>query len=226
MGLDSVELVMEFEEAFGVELTDEEAIKLRTPGMVIDLVLSELAVVPQTVCGSQRAFYLLRRALIEHAGAAREAIRPDSELRSLIHPGRVSHVWPALERALQAKVWPSLVRPGPLVAALYALACVLFLGVLFLALPSGITRAALYAVFSALLFACAAILATERCRTRIPQDLRRIRDLVPYAGSSDRIEWTRQKVATVVKVIVMEQFGLSESDYREDADFAKDLGLT
>jgi len=226
MGLDSVELVMEFEEAFGVELTDEEAIKLRTPGMVIDLVLTKLAVVPQIECGSQRAFYLLRRALIEHAGAAREAIRPDSELQSLIHPGRVSHVWPALGRAIQAKVWPSLVRPGPLVAALYGLACVVFLGVLFLALPSGVAGAALYAVFGTLAFAYAAILATERCRTRIPQNLRRIRDLVPYAGSSDRIEWTRQKVSTVAKVIVMEQLGLSESDYREDADFAKDLGLT
>lgn len=157
MGLDSVELVMEFEEAFGVELKDEEAIKLRTPGMVIE---------------------------------------------------------------------PSLVRPGPLVAALYALACAVFLGVFFVALPIGIAGAALYAALGTLVFAFVAILATERCRTRIPQDLRRIRDLVPYAGSSDRIEWTRQKVATVVKVIVMEQLGLSESDYREDADFAKDLGLT
>lgn len=111
-------------------------------------------------------------------------------------------------------------RPG------YALACVVFLGVLFLALPSGLARAALYAVSGTLAFAYAAILATERCRTRIPEKLRRIRDLVPYAGSSDHIEWTRQKVAAVVKVIVMEQLGLSESDYREDADFAKDLGLT
>jgi len=226
MGLDSVELVMEFEEAFGVELKDEEVIELRTPGMVIDLILSKLAVAPQTVCWSQRAFYLLRRALMEHAGAAREAIRPDSELRSVIHPSRVPHVWPALERAIQARIWPSLVRPGPLVAALYALACVVFLGVLFMALPMGIARAGLYAVLGTLAFAFAAILATERYRMRIPQDLRRIRDLVPYAGSSDWIEWTREKVSTIVKVIVMRQLGLSESDYREDADFAKDLGLT
>lgn len=226
MGLASVELVMEFEEAFGVELKDEEVIELRTPGMVIDLILSKLAVAPQTVCWSQRAFHLLRRALMEHAGATREAIRPDSELRSLIHPGRVPHVWPALERAVQAKVWPSLVRPGPLVASLYALAYVVFLGVLLFALPSGIARAALYAVLSALLLACAAILATARCRTCVPENLRRIRDLVPCAGSSDRIAWTRQKVSTIVKVIVMEQLGLSESDYCEDADFAKDLGLT
>ncbi|MDI9432800.1 MAG: hypothetical protein QM570_13880 [Planctomycetota bacterium] len=207
-------------------MKDEEAIELKTLGMVIDLLLSKLAVVPQTVCWSQRAFYLLRRALMEHAGAAREAIRPDSELQSLIHPGCVPRVWPALELAIQAKVWPSLVRPGPLVAAVYTLACVVFLEVLFLALPAGIARAALYAAFGTLAFAFAAILATKRCRTRIPQNLRRIRDLVPYAGSSDRIEWTRQKVSTVVRVIVMQQLGLSKSDYREDADFAKDLGLT
>jgi acyl carrier protein len=36
MGLDSVELVMEFEEAFGIELKDEEVTKIVTPRMVID----------------------------------------------------------------------------------------------------------------------------------------------------------------------------------------------
>ena len=34
MGLDGVELVMEFEEAFRIDLKDEEATDLRTPAMV------------------------------------------------------------------------------------------------------------------------------------------------------------------------------------------------
>ena len=42
MGLDSVELVMEFEETFGVELTDEEVVKTTTPREVGDLVFSKL----------------------------------------------------------------------------------------------------------------------------------------------------------------------------------------
>jgi acyl carrier protein len=38
MGLDGVELVMSFEEAFGIELKDEEVTETRTPRMVIDLI--------------------------------------------------------------------------------------------------------------------------------------------------------------------------------------------
>lgn len=70
MGLDGVELVMELEEAFGVELEDEALVELTTPRKAIDLILSRLETVQENMCLSQRAFYLLRRALTEHSGAA------------------------------------------------------------------------------------------------------------------------------------------------------------
>ncbi len=49
--------------------------------------------------------------------------------------------------------------------------------------------------------------------------------LMEYAGTSERIAWTREKVAVVVKVIVMEQLGLAEAEYREDADFIRDFRM-
>jgi acyl carrier protein len=42
MGLDTVELVMAFEESFGFPFSDEAAARLRTPGDVIDYVVKEL----------------------------------------------------------------------------------------------------------------------------------------------------------------------------------------
>jgi len=41
MGLDSVELVITFEEAFGIELKDGEVAETITPRMVIDLIFSK-----------------------------------------------------------------------------------------------------------------------------------------------------------------------------------------
>lgn len=225
MGLDGIELIMEFEDEFGIRITDEEATEARTPRMVIDLVLSKLEVKAQTVCWSQRAFYLLRGALMEFAGAPRKAIRPGSELRDIISPDRVAPVWPTLELAIQAKVWPSLVRPRLLVTALWAAGIAFCLGLFVASLAGGTTAAIGTAFLGTIVFAVAATLATTRWQTRLPDGLTRIRDLVPYAGSSERIEWTREKVAVIVKVIVMEQLGLSESDYREDADFIRDFKM-
>ena len=42
MGLDSVELVMGFEERFGIVISDEEAITLITPAAVIDLIAKKI----------------------------------------------------------------------------------------------------------------------------------------------------------------------------------------
>lgn len=225
MGLDGVELVMEFEDSFGVELTDEETIAAQTPRMVIDLILSKLETAQETGCLSQRAFYLVRRTLTEHVGVARRAITADTELRTLIGRNRAAQLWPTLERAVQARVWPALARPALLVAALYTLGCAVFVGAFFAALPTGVIEGAGFAFVVTLVFAVAVTLAIERYQTRIPDELRQIRDLIPYAGTSDQIAWTREKVSLIVKMLVIEQLGLSESDYHEDARFAEDLGM-
>jgi hypothetical protein len=53
----------------------------------------------------------------------------------------------------------------------------------------------------------------------------KIRALVPFAVTSDAIAWTRDQVASLVKKLVIEQLGLREEQYREDAHFVKDLGM-
>ena len=43
MGLDTVELVMDFEEAFGVQISNSAAVKMETPRHVRDFVIAEYA---------------------------------------------------------------------------------------------------------------------------------------------------------------------------------------
>lgn len=52
-----------------------------------------------------------------------------------------------------------------------------------------------------------------------------MRDLVPFAVTSDEIAWTRDQVAAIVKDLVKEQLGVSEEQYREDASFIADFGM-
>lgn len=84
MGLDSVEIVMGWEEAFGISIPDTVACDLITPRHAIDYICGVLAV-QRTVepCLSMRVFHRLRRALHEVTGTSLKAIRPDSKLRTL-----------------------------------------------------------------------------------------------------------------------------------------------
>ena len=69
------------------------------------------------------------------------------------------------------------------------------------------------------------IVLTSRCRCYIPARLRTVRDLVPFAITSDSVTWTREQVAVAVKQVVMVQLGLPESAYTEDAHFVDDFGI-
>ena len=52
-----------------------------------------------------------------------------------------------------------------------------------------------------------------------------VKDLLFFAITSDEISWTREQVSERVKKIVIEQLGLSEDDYFEDADLIRDFGM-
>jgi hypothetical protein len=93
MGLDGVELVMEFEEEFDIELKDEEVVDLLTPRMVINLICSELKNLDEHVCQTQRTLYILRKAFIKIFGLGRKSIKPDMPFRTLIEKSKEREIW-------------------------------------------------------------------------------------------------------------------------------------
>ena len=86
MGLDGVELVMAWEEAFGITIADEEAVKIRTPRMTIDLIHAKLGGLLRgdARCLTQRCFYLLRRHFLPLTTMPRKSITPKARLVDLV----------------------------------------------------------------------------------------------------------------------------------------------
>src|SRR5262249_16894428 len=82
MGLDTVELVMEVEEAFGITIPDQEAEKIQTVGDLYHYILATLGGPPLTTpgCLSAAAFYRLRRQLMGRFRIERRRIQPASTL--------------------------------------------------------------------------------------------------------------------------------------------------
>jgi hypothetical protein len=90
MGLDSVEIVMGWEESFGISIANVEAETLRTPRQSIDLIATKLAVQngPGRACLTLRAFHRLRHSIASAASVSRDRVRPEARLVDLVSTER------------------------------------------------------------------------------------------------------------------------------------------
>ena len=81
MGLDTVELVMEIEEAFDISIPDDRASTMLTVGDVYEFILEKTAdsTLKSSTCLTAAAFYDLRRHL-RSLGLTHLPIRPKTEL--------------------------------------------------------------------------------------------------------------------------------------------------
>ncbi len=97
MGLDSVELVMDVEARFGIELPDWDCAKVRTVGDLAAVVAQRGRRPRGGACPTADTFYWVRRTLIASAGVARSAVRPSTRLEALIPGNRARRAaWKAL----------------------------------------------------------------------------------------------------------------------------------
>jgi acyl carrier protein len=76
MGLDTVELVMAFEKAFGIRIEDADAEKMRTPGDVTDYVLSKLP--GDTSWDSKSVLERIKDISVEQLGVSRNEVVRDA----------------------------------------------------------------------------------------------------------------------------------------------------
>lgn len=237
MGLDGVELVMQFEETFGIHITDEEAANCRTPRMVIDVICSKLETTDAHVCRSQRAFYIIRRVLVQTLGLERKAVTPDRRFRDFVPKPREKEIWEQIKAALGPRNWPGLARPVWLSSTLRALGLAVFgttvVGIIQRPGSAGARDwiqlgfiCAFSAVVLTVFFGVIVALLTRSYCIYVPTDIKSIRDMIPYTITSDHMPaWTREDVAVVVKRIVRDQLGLDESSYTEDSRFVEDFNI-
>lgn len=236
MGLDTVELVMEMEETFGITIPDEEAEKIHTVGQAYRYILAHLGEppMPGPGCLSAAIFYRLRRQLMGGLRVERSRVRPDSALDDLIpKPGRRT-AWRQLEDSLGWRL-PNLHRPY-WVYQLWAFLALGFLPAEVMAWGwlGGFAGDAVFflIIFSAIgqLFLGVAIeRITRPLATVLP--VTTIRGLVPMVLATNlgtfRMNnphgWTEAEVWDVLVSLICEQTGVSREIIKEDTSFVNDL---
>lgn len=108
MGLDSVELLFEIEEKFGIEISDLEAEKIYTVGDFADTVYRKMKTIPNQKCLTQVVFYRIRQALVNMRNV-RDSISPDSKISELLVTENIQAEWEKLQHEVQLK-FPELVK--------------------------------------------------------------------------------------------------------------------
>jgi len=227
MGLDGVELVMALEESFGVELKDDEVGKAVTPRMVGDLIFAQLSKTDEKTCQTQRAFYVLRRGLMQLLGLHRKQVTLDTPISQFIRRQKERDLWPQLGVAVAARNWPRLARPLWMSSSLTIGGLALWGTLVYLSIHHslGLSVGMFGGLAGAAVFAILAAKFTRPFELYIPAGFHTVRDLVPAVLTSEHIRWTREEVSELVKKVVMEQLGVSESKYAEDSHFIDDFGM-
>jgi acyl carrier protein len=226
MGLDTVELLIEVEECFGVAITDESAAQLTTPRQLASHVAKLLAAqspegrsAKANTCLSQRAFYRLRRALIAETGLSRNALRPDTPLAE-VFPDQRRAAWRRLRRALASPDLPRLKATSRINAITQTIFPTLSaLLAIYLALSPWSILAAAIAGWYLSLAAC------DRLGTQFPSGLKTLGDLAPYIPVEPPTVWREGEILQQVRLLTARQSGLSLDLVDPDAHFIHDIGL-
>ncbi len=231
MGLDTVELVMEIEEAFDISIPDDRASKMLTVGDVYNFILEKTAdsTLKSSTCLTAAAFYELRRH-VRSLGLSHSSIRPKTQLDRVIPLiGRRAY-WQALSSRMDLR-FPRLGRPSWLALLNCMLVAIgvsaAFLGFAQQSVVAGIFAAAMCGVGSSVILMFLtqsfAIYPASTCST--------IRDLVTnlvainYNTLATRYS-TRNPtdVWNALQLIVAEQLGVDRSAVAPHARFVQDLG--
>ena len=231
MGLDTVEIVMEIEEAFDISIPDDLASKMLTVGDVYEFILERTSdsTLKSSTCLTAAAFYDLRRH-VRSLGLTHSPIRPKTKLDVAIPLiGRRAY-WQALSSRMDLR-FPRLGRPSWLALLNCMLvAIVVYASFLVFAqqnVVTGILAAVLFGVSSSALLMFLtqplAIYPGATCST--------IRDLVinlvaiNYNTLTFRYS-TRNPtdVWNALQLIVAEQLGVDRSAVVPHARFVQDLG--
>jgi len=231
MGLDTVELVMDIEEAFDISILDNRASQMLTVGDVYEFILESTkdATLSSKRCITAAVFYELRRHS-RSIGFSVTEFRPRSKIDSVIPLIGRRSCWNALASKMDVR-FPRLARPS----WLSLLICTITTSVVFsifglYAKPSvaiGVASALILGVVTMSIL----ILLTKPFAIYPPSSCSTVRDFVTnivainYQTLAKRYSSRNPTdIWNVLQLIVAEQLGVDRSMVVPTARFVQDLG--
>jgi len=237
MSLDTVELVMEMEETFGIVIDDLDAVKIVTVGQAYRYILGRVELKADAPCPSATLFYRLRRNLLARSVVDRRAIRPSSRIDDFLPVTDRRAAWIWLGDGLGVGLPQLVLAPWQRWLALdIGLACGMACLVVGLVFDGVQLRAVIPAVEVLCLISAAGSFAAMRAlnpfASTIPRGCETIRGIVlatvgrqPAPAEGIARTWHPDEVWATLRNLIAEQLGLAPDAITEEKHFVYDLGM-
>lgn len=240
MGLDSVELVLAYEDAFGMQIPDEAAAQMQTPRDVINYVLPRLSSAGYAPCLHVSAFYLIRHGFSTQLRVPSRNVRLKTPLDELVPEDERPTTWHTLaltlginpRARLSRRPWPELSRPGWVDAAIFLAAAVVLVAAILFLPQVGIRGANAFwmGMGGCFLAIYGGAVVTRPLQKHFPRKLYTVEHLVahiahkvPHAGKRGRHGWTAEQVEWVVRRAIIDVLGITK--FSLDDHFVRDLSV-
>jgi acyl carrier protein len=234
MGLDSVELVMEMEETFGIVFDDLDAEKIGTVGQAYRYILGKLELSQTIPCPSAVLFYKFRRALMMRYGADRRSLRPSARIADFLPKHGRRQAWvglrdevgmtmPRLQLGIGLELATLLLGLGP-VLGLITICCELGK----ISDENAVLVLFILGSFSLL----GAFLLLNEFAKQIPESCETIRGTIETILGQERLAvegkartWQDEEVWFTLRELISEQMGVPRDYVTEEKSFVHDLGM-
>lgn len=232
MGLDTVELVLDIEERFGISLPDEECQNVVTVEDCYQLVLSKLDKADPTKCLTSATFYRIRKVIADILGVDKRTLKPDTLLQELLPIEQRRELWGTISQRLALEL-PDLSRSPGWDGALFAIPVLSLVIPLVLAAMDILETLEFFTIAALGIFATYGLAkATQPLKKYFhPQSLtlgaltKTVLALNFSQLSSELTVWNEKDVYDILLEIIVEHTGLSVKDIQPQHAFIDDLNM-
>jgi acyl carrier protein len=230
MGLDTVELVLNVEDAFDVKISDDKLPELKTVGDLYEYILAQTQMPLSGNCLTASAFYELRAGFADLGITVR--IAPSTKLVEILPRKNRRQLWQRLSQSKQLKL-PNLVRPNWITStsSVVTITASVFLAYVAKGTDSTAIQFSLVGIVCLFVFGYLIALLTEPFATSFDKSFQTFRGLSERVLALNRTKFKnehgplgRNDIWVILREIIADTLGVDHDEITRGANFIRDLG--
>jgi acyl carrier protein/uncharacterized membrane protein len=232
MGLDSVELIIEFEKTFGIEIPDADAEKLTTVGSVHEYIYKRIKSEETKRCTTQIVFYKLRKYCSGNFNIPKNEFTTQTDLNTIFPVENRRDKYESFSNSIKLDT-PGLTLNNRLESILNTTGLVSIVGSLIVAFILNtffnITDQIYFLPVIGIIitFVLSAFLNPYRqhINPALADDFTTKLVVLNYTSLSSKNKFNKQEIIAVINQVIVDKIGVDMEEISPEKSFTDDLGV-